>query len=48
VEERRARIDAEAERLVRLGATLVRTVTEQEGEYFVNMLDPEGNEFDVQ
>jgi hypothetical protein len=47
IEERRQRIQTEAARLVELGATLVRTVDE-DGEYFVNMLDPEGNEFDLQ
>jgi catechol 2,3-dioxygenase-like lactoylglutathione lyase family enzyme len=48
VEERQKRIDAEVERLVGLGATLLRTVNEEADEYFVNMLDPEGNEFDLQ
>jgi hypothetical protein len=48
IEERRRVIDAEAARLVALGATLVRAVEAQENEYFVNMLDPEGNEFDLQ
>jgi hypothetical protein len=47
IEERRTKIQAEAARLVGLGATLLRTVDE-DGEYFVNMLDPEGNEFDLQ
>ena len=46
-EERRRRIDAEVERLVALQARKVKTL-EERGEYFVNMLDPEGNEFDVQ
>ena len=45
--ERRRRIDAEVERLIALQARKVRPV-EERGEYFVNMLDPEGNEFDVQ
>jgi hypothetical protein len=35
------------DRLVRLGARKSRTV-EERGEYFVNMFDPEDNEFDVQ
>jgi hypothetical protein len=48
LEERRQRIDGEVERLVGLGATLLRTVNEEADEYFVNMLDPEGNEFDLQ
>jgi hypothetical protein len=46
-DERRRRVDAEVERLVQLGARKSRTV-EERGEYFVNMFDPEGNEFDVQ
>jgi hypothetical protein len=48
VEVRRQRVDAEAARLVEAGATLVRAHS-QEGvdHYFVSMLDPEGNEFDV-
>jgi glyoxalase superfamily protein len=46
-EERRRRIDAEVERLVGLQARKVKAV-EERGEYFVNMLDPEGNEFDIQ
>jgi hypothetical protein len=46
-DERRRRVDAEVDRLVPLGARKSRTVEEQ-GEFFVNMLDPEGNEFDVQ
>ena len=46
-DERRRRVDAEADRLVQLGARQSRTV-EERGEYFVNMFDPEGNEFDVQ
>jgi Glyoxalase-like domain len=48
VEERRRRIDAEAERLVGIGATLLRAVEEEVDGYFVNMQDPEGNEFDLQ
>jgi hypothetical protein len=46
-DERRRRIDAEVERLVQLGARKSRVI-EERGEYFVNMFDPEGNEFDVQ
>jgi hypothetical protein len=48
LEARRKRIDDQVDRLVGLGATKVRTIAEQEGEYFVNMLDLEGNEFDLQ
>ncbi len=44
---RRRRIDIEVDRLVGLGARKARVVAER-GEYFVNMQDPEGNEFDVQ
>jgi hypothetical protein len=46
VDERRRRIDAEVGRLVQLGARQSRSV-EERGAYFVNMFDPEGNEFDV-
>jgi hypothetical protein len=46
-DERRRRVDAEVDRLVKLGARQSRTI-EERGEYFVNMFDPEGNEFDVQ
>jgi hypothetical protein len=37
----------EAEGLAAAGATLVSASTNDYGEYCVNMLDPEGNEFDV-
>ncbi|GAA1983565.1 VOC family protein [Catenulispora subtropica] len=45
---RKQRVDAEAERLVGLGATIT-VVMDQEGvdHYAVGMKDPEGNEFDV-
>lgn len=46
-DERRRRVDAEVGRLVRLGARQSRTI-EERGEYFINMFDPESNEFDVQ
>ena len=46
-DERRRRVDAEVVRLVQLGARQSRTI-EELGEYFVNMFDPEDNEFDVQ
>jgi len=45
--EQRRRVDAEVERLEGLGARRSRVV-EERGEYFVNMFDPEGNEFDLQ
>jgi hypothetical protein len=47
IEERRKRIDAEAERLVATGARRGRAV-EQRGEFWVQMHDPENNEFDLQ
>jgi len=47
-EERRARIDAEVVRLKTLGATDTRGAMDQDGEYWVRMNDPEGNEFCVQ
>ena len=45
---RRERVEAEAARLVSLGATRLSTMA-QEGldHYAVAMLDPEGNEFDI-
>jgi hypothetical protein len=46
-DERRRRVDAEVARLVQLGGRKSRAV-EERGEYFINMFDPEGNEFDVQ
>ena len=48
LEARRARVDAEAERLAGLGATIT-VVMYQEGldHYAVGMKDPEGNEFDI-
>lgn len=47
LEERRRRINTEVDRMVQIGARKSRVV-EERGEYFVNMLDPEGNEFDLQ
>lgn len=48
IEDRKARVDAEAQRLVALGATLLRGLG-QPGldHYAVAMADPEGNEFDI-
>lgn len=46
-EERRRRIDAEAERLAGLGARRLRSFNER-GEYWVTLQDPQGNEFDLQ
>jgi hypothetical protein len=48
LETRRRRVDAEAQRLVALGATRT-VVMYQEGldHYAVGMKDPEGNEFDI-
>jgi hypothetical protein len=47
LEERKKRVDAEVRRLSGEGATLLRPV-EQQGEYWVVMQDPEGNEYCVQ
>jgi predicted enzyme related to lactoylglutathione lyase len=47
LEERRKRIDAEAERIVAAGAQRGRAI-EQRGEFWVQMHDPEDNEFDLQ
>ncbi len=48
IETRRQRVNAEAERLARLGASFV-GVPSEEGldHYAVAMQDPEGNEFDI-
>ena len=46
-EERRRRVEAEAERLASLGASVFREV-EERGEHWIVMQDPEGNEFCVQ
>jgi hypothetical protein len=43
----RDRMHSEAERLVGLGATLLREI-EDPGGHWIAMLDPEGNEFDLQ
>ena len=48
LESRRELIEAEAARLVALGATRLRTASEEDlDHYAVAMADPEGNEFDV-
>lgn len=48
LEVRAERVEAEADRLVALGATRVRTIaTDGLDHYAVAMLDPEGNEFDI-
>jgi hypothetical protein len=45
---RRERVEAEVERLVALGATRGRIVSEEGMDHYaVAMLDPEGNEFDI-
>jgi hypothetical protein len=47
-EERKRRVEAEADRLVGLGATRLGVFpTTVVGHYAVSMLDPEGNEFDI-
>ncbi len=46
LEQRRARIDAETQRLVAAGATYLRAY-EELGEYWTVLQDPEGNEFCV-
>lgn len=48
IEVRRQKIDAEAARLATLGATIVRSLQEEGVDHYgVAMLDPEGNEFDI-
>ena len=45
---RRERVEAEAARLVALGATRLRTASEEGlDHYAVGLTDPEGNEFDI-
>jgi hypothetical protein len=48
IETRRRRVDAEADRLVGLGASYVRALSEEGlDHYAIAMQDPEGNEFDI-
>ena len=48
LEVRRQRVDAESARLVSLGATNTGPLTDEgSSHYAVGMLDPEGNEFDI-
>jgi hypothetical protein len=48
LEERKARVNAEVARLKTLGADDHRGAIEEDGEFWVRMNDPEGNEFCVQ
>jgi hypothetical protein len=48
LEERKARVTAEVARLKALGASDARGAIDQDGEFWVRMNDPEGNEFCVQ
>ena len=48
LEERKKRVEAEADRLVRAGAKRLRTLFEEGLDHYgVAMADPEGNEFDI-
>lgn len=47
LDERRRRVEAEADRLVALGATRLRAYAEAVDHYFVVLQDPEGNELCV-
>jgi hypothetical protein len=47
LDERKRRVNAEAERLIALGAKRAKS-QEGGGEFCLNMYDPEGNEFDLQ
>jgi Glyoxalase-like domain len=45
---RKQRVDAEAERLADLGATISRAMSSDDMDHYaVGMKDPEGNEFDI-
>jgi hypothetical protein len=48
IDARKRRVQAEVARLTGLGATDERGAIERDGEYWVRMNDPEGNEFCVQ
>jgi hypothetical protein len=48
IEERKVLVAAEVERLKALGADDPRGAIEEDGEFWVRMNDPEGNEFCVQ
>jgi hypothetical protein len=48
LDERKRRVTLEVARLRTLGATDARGAMERDGEYWVRMNDPEGNEFCVQ
>ena len=48
LDDRKRRVDAEVARLKGLGASDARGAMERDGEYWVRMNDPEGNEFCVQ
>jgi glyoxalase superfamily protein len=48
LDERKRRVNGEVKRLKTLGATDERGAMERDGEYWVRMNDPEGNEFCVQ
>jgi hypothetical protein len=48
LEDRKQRVDDEVKRLKALGATDKRGAIEKDGEYWVRMNDPEGNEFCIQ
>jgi hypothetical protein len=48
LDTRRGRVEAEAARLVSLGATRLRTIVEEGLDHYgVALSDPEGNEFDI-
>jgi hypothetical protein len=46
LEERKAKVDPEVQRLIKLGATIDEAVADGDY-YFVTCRDPEGNEFDI-
>lgn len=47
-DERKQKVDAEVQRLVTLGAAILKPGDSEDREYWVVMADPEGNEFCIQ
>ena len=48
LDDRLARINAEVERMTSAGATVIRPLAEENGDWWTVLQDPEGNEFCIQ